>query len=527
MKTLQFKCTLKSDVILNIKAATEGSQESLDFIPGNNFLGIVASSYNTFSVEEQMEIFHSGRVRFGDAHPASNGTRTLRIPASIYYPKMKKVSEKAYIHHLYSRERDNEQDGNPQQLKQCRTGFYAFTDNEARPVAVDKSFAIKSAYDSDLLRSEDAKMYGYESINAGTEFFFEVEIDNEKLAGKIKEKLEGIRHIGRSRTAQYGLVEITPDTFSQPSSTSSTTTIDGKQYVCVYADSRLIFLDENGQPTFRPKASDLGVEGGRIDWEKTQIRTFQYSPWNFKRQNRDTDRCGIEKGSVFVVEIKSVSSPMTSTYKGSYKNEGFGHVIYNPDFLKGKANTNGETLYSFKGREQTKLTRLLPIRNISTRLLRYIHTQQKEKHIEQFIFMKVNEFVKINEKKFNGSAFASQWGKIRSIAMRCNNYDEIQLMLFSNEKKYERNATVTNDSTFKIKDIAYVTNDSTFKIKDIAYLSHGVAQNKWASGGRKDSLKKWIEEVYAYKYDGEPVDIVATAVVNLASEMAKKSNEKK
>lgn len=43
MTTLQFKCTLLSDVILNQKAATEGPNQTLDFIPGSNFLGIVAS----------------------------------------------------------------------------------------------------------------------------------------------------------------------------------------------------------------------------------------------------------------------------------------------------------------------------------------------------------------------------------------------------------------------------------------------------------------------------------------------------
>ena len=495
MKTLQFKCTLKSDVILNVKAATEGNQESLDFIPGNNFLGIVASSYDDFTAEEQMDIFHSGKVRFGDAHPVFGVQRTVRIPASIYYPKLKKLSEKSYIHHLYSREKDNEQDGGPQQLKQCRTGFYAFSDGESQPVAVDKSFAIKSAYDSDKRRSEDAKMYGYESINAGAEFFFEVEVDLDSLAEKIEEKLVGTKHIGRSRTAQYGLVKIEPVAFLQPSSTSITTMIDGKQFVCVYADSRLIFLDGYSQPTFRPTASDLGIDDGEIDWGKTQVRTFQYAPWNFKRQNRDTDRCGIEKGSVFVVELKSGSSPATSTYVGSYRNEGFGHVIYNPDFLKGKKNTNGEALYSIKGTEQNDegSGNLCPIGNTSTPLLRYIYAQQRKRDIEDFIYKEVNRFVKDNERKFKGATFASQWGKIRSIAMLCTTCEDIRRELFDHE----------------------VT------------IHHGVAFAKWKSGGKKQSLENWITTVSGYLFNDQPVDIVPSAVVNLASEMAKKCREKK
>ncbi len=515
MKTLQFKCTLKSDVILNVKASTEGNQESLDFIPGNNFLGIVASSYDDFTAEEQMEIFHSGNVRFGDAHPTFWIQRSLRIPASIYYPKLKKVSEKSYIHHLYSREQDKEQNGEPQQLKQCRTGFYAFSEKEAKPVVVDKSFAIKSAYDSDKRRSEDAKMYGYESINAGAEFFFEVEVDKDSLAKKIEEKLVGTKHIGRSRTAQYGLVKIETVAFLQPSSTSITTMIDGKQFVCVYADSRLIFLDENGQPTFRPEAKDLGFDNGEIKWDKTQIRTFQYAPWNFKRQNRDTDRCGIEKGSVFVVELKGGSSPATSTYVGSYRNEGFGHVIYNPDFLKGKKNTNGEALYSIKGTEQTEEIRgnLCSIGNTSTPLLRYIYAQQRKRDIEDFIYEEVNEFVKDNERKFKGATFASQWGKIRSIAMLCTTCEDIRRELFNHEVTIQREPTPDDPSTSVIK--------------NIAYLAHGVAFAKWKSGGKKQSLENWIKTVSDYRFNDQPVDIVPSAVVNLASEMAKKCREKK
>ena len=47
MKILQFKCKLISDIVLSQNTATEGSQKTLDFIPGSSFLGLVASQlYN-------------------------------------------------------------------------------------------------------------------------------------------------------------------------------------------------------------------------------------------------------------------------------------------------------------------------------------------------------------------------------------------------------------------------------------------------------------------------------------------------
>ena len=67
---IKFQCTLMTDVILNMKSASEGNNNTHDFIPGNVFLGIVASKkYVSLTSSESSYIFHSGKVRFGDAHP--------------------------------------------------------------------------------------------------------------------------------------------------------------------------------------------------------------------------------------------------------------------------------------------------------------------------------------------------------------------------------------------------------------------------------------------------------------------------
>ena len=49
MIRIKFECKLLSDVILNQSAATDGNNSTLDFIPGNSFLGIVASHYAEYS----------------------------------------------------------------------------------------------------------------------------------------------------------------------------------------------------------------------------------------------------------------------------------------------------------------------------------------------------------------------------------------------------------------------------------------------------------------------------------------------
>lgn len=122
MKTLQFKCTLLTDIILNQNAATEGNQTSLDFIPGSNFLGIVAGElYPEIDSEDALKIFHSGKVRFGDAHPSLGGKRGLKIPAMFHVPKEQKEANEKQVYIPNGSEGEKEL-----QLKQSKKDFYCF-----------------------------------------------------------------------------------------------------------------------------------------------------------------------------------------------------------------------------------------------------------------------------------------------------------------------------------------------------------------------------------------------------------------
>lgn len=478
MEKMKFKCTLLSDIILSQSASTEGNQFCLDFIPGNNFLGIVAALiyYNV----EALDVFHSGKVRFGDANPSIEGVRGLKVPNAMFYPKLQKASEVCYIHHLIPHPDSDDIKG--LQLKQCRQGFYVFYNSLGKPVSIEKNYTIKSAYDSKKRKSEDGKMFGYQSLPEGLILYFEIESDlDEKTNQQIKDTIIGTRHIGHSRTAQYGLVKIEEDNnYSECPSSNTTFDLNGKTYATVYADGRLIFLDENGEPTFRPSAQDLGFgDDALIDWSKSQIRTFQYSPWNGKRHTYDTDRCGFEKGSVFVVECDL--TPSESSYVGNYQNEGFGKVIYNPSFLSG--NTEGKAEYRLEAPdlkpEPTKI-----VETLDTPLLKFLNKQKSKTENTQSLYQDVNDFVHDYGDKFKGEQFASQWGSIRNIAM-------------------------------------IVPDESQIKEQIETFLTHGVAEAKWNEHGRREVFVKFMEDCTEKN--------IRDRVMNLASEMAKicRKEEKK
>ena len=513
MKVLKFKCELLSDIILNQHSATEGASRTLDFIPGGNFLGIVASKLYAETSEDSeahsldmLDLFHSGKVRFGDAHLSDGERRGLKIPAAFFYPKLKSLQQVCYVHHAIPN--PTAQELRQLQLKQCRSGFYVFSETSAHHIEAETSCAIKSAYDKNKRCAMDEQLYVYESLRKGVNLMFEVEIDDDSRMNtsenvrRIIDALCGNKRVGRSRTAQFGLVRITQvDEYQDVISNSegSQIIVKGQPVHCVtvYADARLIFLDEYGQPTYQPTAAQLGLPAdAEILWEKSQIRTFQYAPWNYKRQCFDTDRCGLEKGSVIVVRCDH--APSESCYVGAYRNEGFGKVIYNPDFLK--ATEEGITLIDFPKQSKTEQMadreqQAEQLLHADNTLLKYLGKQMADENMEFKICKEVNRWV-IDEKRlgtFKDSTFASQWGTIRKLAMLYCDEDDLLYHLYGETRG------------------KYVGTDKK-KASDAGYLTHGVASTKWKERNRLGKLKDFCE-----LFNGH----LQRALINLASEMAK------
>lgn len=506
---MKFECTLLSDIVLNQSSSSMGNQKSLDFIPGACFLGIVAAELYGKKKVNDLDVFHSGKVRFGDAHPAINGIRGLKVPAAMYYPKLKKPSEELYIHHCI----ENQDVLKDLQLKQCREGFYAFENNSGKPIDTHKGFTIKSAYDSDKRRSEDGLMFGYEYLSKGLTLYFEIESDlddetnkcivdaltDNAKQGKDPSNRNGKRFVGHSRTAEFGRVSIKQLDESKEykdaasNATSVSIKVAGKEenFVIIYADARLIFLNDNGEPTSQPSVNALlGKEGkkeevGDIIWEKSQIRTFQYAPWNAKRQSYDTDRCGIEKGSVFVVKLKDGETyPTESQYVGYFKNEGFGKVIYNPEFLMCESGKNGKAKYrleDFPKPQKPSPQEITP----DTDLLKYLAAKQKTSTARKTTYSIVEEEIRVLTPLFSKGQFASQWGSIRSLAMITPNGEQLKAVIE-------------------------------------AFLSHGVAEAKWGERGRKKALDSFMQKLLD---DQNYRDNMQDIMINLASEMAKRCKE--
>ena len=449
-----FKCTLKTDIVINASLATEGNMKTLDYIPGSNFLGIIASAGNYEKWEKEglaYDIFHSGAISFGDAHLSKDGNQSYAMPFSLFTNKLdtEVCGEKAnvWIHHslLNNNIRPQDDKDNYIQLKQYRSGY--FNKNRDFIPRVKKRFALKSARDRKSRKSLDAAMFGFESMKANQEFIFSIEYENEKIDDGIIDRivadLIGKQRIGKSKSAQYGQVEIEKiEKIENVDPFKNHNCRDNK--LLIYAESNLAFFNKYGQPTFQPSPKCFGLDGlGEFDWAKSQIRTYSYSPWNGHRDTTDPQRDCIQKGSVLVFQFNELSQAKNPDLSqvGAFQSEGLGRVIYNPEFLNSK--TDGKWDFVLRALEikpdKTEMKTNEKEAEYKSDLAKFLLKKYKARESELAIGKEIYAFM--NGKNRNDRTHksilsdipTSQWGGIRDKAFQTPNNLDLITALFGDK----------------------------------------------------------------------------------------------
>lgn len=163
-------------------------------------------------------------------------------------------------------------------------------------------------------------------------------------------------------------------------------------------------------PTLLPTQENLKLQQGRIDWEKSQIKTRKFSPFNFKRQCRENARLLIDKGSV--IAINNASSDDIATLKnglGGYLSEGYGEVLINPSFL-----FKQECFSLSKVTQDSQNTHINATRQTKQEqiLLSFIQAKAEAQSRILTLGEKVSEFISKYKELFQDVS-NSQWGEIR------------------------------------------------------------------------------------------------------------------
>lgn len=443
---LYFSCTLLSDTVLTGQAATEGFHPSLDYIPGSKFLGIVAADmYDTDEDAKQktLDLFHNGEVKFGNAYPYCDEEVFYPMPYAWFRDKLKNET-KIFL--------TSQAEG--LQLKQQRKGFVS---KDGKKICkIKQKFSIKSAYSRDLRKSEDKNMYGYFALPKGGKYVFSVEVGSDKTdtAALIK-ALQGDKHIGRSRTAEYGLVHIEKITDIGEQVQNP---IIEKERLTVYAAADLCFTDAYGFSTTEIKAEYFGLNKDAVpDFSASQIKTRIYQSYNGTRRTKNADYSVIMRGSVIV--FKGVTSVGAVSKTGRLQSEGFGDVLYNPEFLRSTSKRLPLPEEVFNVTHNIRRIEMQTGDNdrlIRAMLQRRLNLKEGDRATE----IAADEYVgKYYEKLYKNSGISkSQWGAVKGIAK----------------------------STLDVEDLT----DLLFK-KQTGFLCNGVAGKNW--NGKSEHLEKFLE----------------------------------
>lgn len=472
-----YSCTLLSDVVINASLSTEGNMASLDYIPGSSLLGIVANGIYSLNDDRlAFEILHSGKVSFGDARIAIDSRPSYALPFQFFTDKVNKdlIKDAVYLAHYIAEQKEvRDAGGNKIQPQQVRNGYFVSDDTSAKFVAtIPKKFSLKSAHDRDKRTSKDGQMFGMEAMQAGLRFIFSIRSEEESHLDTIEKLIKGTKRLGKSKSAQYGRVDIQSLEGNFGPKTKSL--VAGA--VLIYAESHLCFYDEQVMPTYQPTVEQLGLVEGNICWEKSQVRTFDYANWNTKRQTTNPMRYCIARGSVLYVE--NSTSEQASSSVGTWQSEGLGRVLYNPSFLSADANSARSSFNFIKveaeeSAENKKTDEVLT--SSSSALLNWLQTKYQQKaeilNLSREVHLASQEAKK---SKIFEKVSSSQWGKIREFATYAKSKEDLAVQLLNDPKK----KAAETDGQWKARK---------------GYLMHGVAYDGIWNKNRGRPVKRLME----------------------------------
>ena len=331
MKAYQLDITLKEDLVMSATSSTLGGNHSLDYVSGAALLGAAAAKlYSKVSTETAFYLFHSGKVRFGNAYPVHANEPARPIPLAWHRLRTNSKSPQILNHLL--------DDGDSTKVKQeqLRSGYVTDSGQMIHPRT---SFRMKTAIDPKTASAATAQLFGYQAIQAGQKFRATLSVESHELLtteviDSLLKVFSGTLLLGRSRSAQYGEASCEVTSLVMPTTNFGD---ESDSSLTLWLQSDLALQDENGQPVLFPEAKYFGING-ELDHTRSFLQFRNYSPYNSFRKSYDTVRQVITQGSVIGFKL---NTPVSDSIKeswlsgvGLYRECGLGQILANPLLLK-------------------------------------------------------------------------------------------------------------------------------------------------------------------------------------------------
>lgn len=328
MPHIDLRIVLETDVAVSQSSASVSGGRTLRYVPGAGLLGAAARHYSELDRELAFEVFHSGRVRFGNALLEAEGARVLPVPLCLH---RRKADPSGPALNLAADERPDKD-----QLVQVREGYLT---RGGRLVQVATSYTMRTAVE-EKGRAREGFLFGMETLQRCQVFRARVSADQSATLEEVRRLLVGKTVcLGRSRSAEFGKGKVEQ---VDAGAGAEWDVDDGKAgRVIILCVSDLALRDnETGAPRLAPQGADFGMDGAKLDLEHSFLRFRRYSPFNGYRRRPDLERQVIAAGSVLVFgsseiefgEVRNHVSPGV----GDYVQDGLGEVLVEPSFLANK-----------------------------------------------------------------------------------------------------------------------------------------------------------------------------------------------
>jgi len=452
MTTIHFTARLLADAVLSERGATTGGHRCLDYIPGATLLGAVADKIYKKNYAPAFNVFHSGKVRFGNAYPLTDeGEPTLPIPLCWHAAKGEELNNVKGIKNLIhaNKSRFDEWNRKGEQQKQLRGGYFTPKGEKIDP---SRNYRLKTAINRNKQgTADDAQLFGYQSLASGSSWYFSVSCDEDVPEGVVDEMakaLAGTIRVGRSRSAEYGLLAVTKSELSMPQPL-----LKPCSQLLFYCASDLALADQvTGAPVLVPTAKQFGLNDADFKEQKSYLRIRSYAPFNSTRRRFDLERQVVAKGSVLVFEKEegeftiaelSVLQRRLESGIGLYRQDGLGQILVNPPFLAD---------FEFKEFDTPTFSlKLPPTSSKPPALAGWLKEKADERSTELATIKEVDGW--INDLVNGPCPKNSQWGQLRIIAVQEKTLVGITAKATKlcsegvSQKQWSKNVKITNIKT--------------------------------------------------------------------------------
>lgn len=333
---LYFTLETVDPVVISQTTATTNNHQCLDYIPGSAILGALAAArYSSLDSDQSWRSFHSGDLRFSPCYPVIEDEIALPLPASWHFGKGKEIFDKDSA--LLARENitnlaaENANRDPSAQYKQVRAGYITSAGKHAN---VKQGISTKTAIERSSMSAKDGSLFSYSYIAAGQVFAGWIDSNSESLMNEFRDFFDNntIR-IGRSRSAEFGRVQLTISTHDNPIQDQA-----ASKRLTLWCLSDCELENENGIATFTPSVNAIHPTlKGKLNRTESAILTEQVSRFNRARGGLDSAQQLVKRGSVLVFDLDEEASPEALSSIEQYgigrnKQQGLGWVSVNPDW---------------------------------------------------------------------------------------------------------------------------------------------------------------------------------------------------